>query len=92
MYTTSGNSNQVVDCGGKLYRVYYNSKSKKGRGICDICGRKKYFFSVTRVIGVEEYHGNEIDKDSDLSKEIVEKLKRVVRRETVCDYCSSREF
>jgi hypothetical protein len=87
MYTTSDSSKRVINVRGNLYRLYYDAGSKKGRGICCICGRKKRFFSVTRVIGVEEYHGNEIDKDSDLGKKIIEKLKRVVRRETICDHC-----
>ncbi|HOX10540.1 MAG TPA: hypothetical protein P5323_00750 [Candidatus Moranbacteria bacterium] len=87
MYPTDGDSKRDFDYKGKTYKAYFRSETKKGRGKCSICGRKKYFFSVEKVIGVKDYYGNEIDKDSDLEKELIEKLKRVVRRETICDHC-----
>lgn len=88
MYTTDGDSKKEFDYKGKNYKAYFYSESKKGRGICEICGRKKYFFVVNKVIGIEEKYGNEVNKDSDLEKELVEKLKRVVRRENICDHCN----
>ncbi len=88
MYTTDGDSKREVSFGGKYYRIYCSLESKKGRGTCNICDRKKYYFTVDRVIGIEEEpRGDEVDKNSALGKEIIEKLKRVVRRETICDHC-----
>ena len=87
MYTTDGDSKREFDYKGKTYKAYFRSESRKGRGICDICGRKKYFFTVDMVVGIEEYYGNEVEKNSALGKEIIEKLKRVVRRDNICDHC-----
>lgn len=87
MYTTDGDARKEVDFEGKYYKVYCSLESKKGKGVCSICGRKKHFFVVTRVIGIEENYGNEVNMNSDLGKKITEKLKRVIRRETICDHC-----
>lgn len=87
MNITSSDEKEEIKFQGKYYKIYYSSESKEGRGLCSICGRKKRFFVVNKVIGIEEKYGNEIDKDSDLGKEITEKLKRVLRRENFCDNC-----
>lgn len=87
MYTTSSDARQEVEFQGKYYKVYFSCESKKGRAQCRICGRKKHFFVLEKVIGIEENYGNEVDKNSTLGKEITEKLKRVVRRDNFCDHC-----
>lgn len=87
MHVTSGDSKELIQHNGKSYQIYYNVESEEGRGICRICGRRKRYFKVTNIVGIEEYYGDEIKKDSDLGKEITESLKRVVRRETICDHC-----
>ena len=88
MNILSSDLKETVKCQGKYYQIYYTSEAKRGRGKCSICGKNKRYWVVDKVIGIEEYNGTqEIDPKLALGKEIVEKLKRVVRRENFCNHC-----